>query len=190
MTPLTTIAVEIHQTKPFSSRRQEATVALLRTACLLHHRLESAASPHGLTLQQYNVLRILRGAGTAMPTMAIAERLVEPTPGITRILGRLQKAGLITRARGINDARQVLVAITPRGVTALAGCQSTVDPLDETCLATLDEDELGSLLGLLDRVRAGIRATAEARPDLLVGTPANHAAHAHPGRSARSRPTA
>jgi hypothetical protein len=76
---------EIRQSKPFDSPAQEAILALYRTSDMLRRRFSQLVEPHGISLQQYNVLRILRGAGKAgTPTLDIADRMIEMTPGVTR----------------------------------------------------------------------------------------------------------
>ena len=106
---------ELRQTRPFDSAAQEATLGLVRTADQLRRHFSSVVEPHGITVQQFNVLRILRGASPeALPTLEIAERMVEQTPGVTRLLDRLEAKRLITRARCPNDRRQVLCGITPQ----------------------------------------------------------------------------
>ena len=86
--------------RPFRTRSQEAYVALLRTAAdskrFLSHKLDA----EDVTLQQYNVLRILRGAGDGgLPTLSVAERMVERTPGVTRLIDRMERKGWVTRER-------------------------------------------------------------------------------------------
>ena len=79
------VAAEIRQRKPFPSVSAEATIGLFRTADMVHTQLEAVLEPRGVTMQQYNVLRILRGAGAGgLPTLEIGERMVERTPGVTR----------------------------------------------------------------------------------------------------------
>ena len=91
---------EIRQTKPFATPDEEATVALFRTADVLRGEAERALAEHGITAQQYNVLRILRGSHPEpLPTLEIAERMIERAPGITRLLDRLEAAGLVSRKR-------------------------------------------------------------------------------------------
>src|SRR6202008_362828 len=104
----------IKQRRPFRSRGQEGVLSLLRTADQLKRDFACLVEPHGLTLQQFNVLRILRGAGPkGLPPLDIAERMIEQAPGITRLLDRLEKKALVRRERCPEDRRQVLVAITP-----------------------------------------------------------------------------
>lgn len=145
---------EIKQTRPFRSLTQEAVLGLFRTADILRRSFSQLMEQHGLTLQQYNVLRILRGAGEkGLPTLAIAERMVERTPGITRLIDRLLKKALVERERPPGDRRQVLCRITDRGLALLARIDGPVDELDDHCLAMLDEEEKTVLIGILDRVR-------------------------------------
>src|SRR5215470_13333116 len=103
-----TVQDEIRQRKPFSSRAEEGVVALVRTADLLRRALTGVVEPEGITLQQYNVLRILRGADQdGLPTLDIAGRLVEHAPGVTRLLDRLQAKGLVRRQRSAEDRREI-----------------------------------------------------------------------------------
>src|SRR3954464_3107042 len=111
---------EIRQGKPFRSRGQEVVVALLRTADLVRRTVGRALEPHDITLQQYNVLRILRGAGDeGLPTLEIAERMIEHAPGVTRLLDRLQAKALVRRHRWADDRRQIRCWITPPGLALL-----------------------------------------------------------------------
>ena len=145
---------EIKQGRPFRSRGQEGLLSLLRTADQLKRDLASVVEPHGLTLQQFNVLRILRGSGSkGLPTLEIAERMIEQTPGITRLLDRLEKKALVRRARCPDDRRQVLVAITLGGLRLLAGLDGPVDGADNALLARLGSRRTITLIRLLDAVR-------------------------------------
>ena len=147
---------EIRQNRPFGSLHQEATLGVLRTADLLRRRISAVVEPFGVTLQQFNVLRILRGAGGPLPTLEIGERMVEQPPGVTRLLDRIEAKGLVTRERCAEDRRQVLDSITPAGLELLASMDGKVDGEDADPLAMLDDEETEQLIGLLDRVRAGL----------------------------------
>lgn len=145
---------EIRQSKPFRSRRQEAFVALLRTADLMRRKVAAVVEPHGITPQQYNILRILRGAGeNGLATLAIGERLIEQTPGITRLLDRLAAKKLIRRRRCAEDRRQVLCSITSAGLNLLARLEGPVDRMDREALGGLSGSEVRQLIELLDRIR-------------------------------------
>ncbi|MFP5247340.1 MAG: MarR family winged helix-turn-helix transcriptional regulator, partial [Thermoanaerobaculia bacterium] len=116
-----TLRDELKQTRPFVTRTQEAALALLRTADLVRRSIGAVVEPEGITMQQYNVLRILRGAGEkGLPTLEIAERMVEQTPGITRLIDRLETKQLVGRERCPTDRRQVFCRITKEGLALLA----------------------------------------------------------------------
>ena len=159
VTPPTTrkasaIQRELHQRKPFPSIEQEATVALMRTVDVIRGEFERALAPHGITAQQYNVLRILRGNHPEpLPTLEIAERMIERAPGITRLLDRLEAAGLVSRKRCGEDRRIVHCAITRAGLAMLAGTDELVRSLELGRAGRLSKVELAKLLELLDRMR-------------------------------------
>jgi DNA-binding MarR family transcriptional regulator len=149
-----TLQQEIRQAHPFRSPAQEATVAILRTADIVRRRLARVVEPHRITLQQYNVLRILRGAHPEpMPTLEIGERLIEQTPGITRLLDRLEEKGLVRRERCLEDRRLVHTWITRRGLELLQALDEAVDRADEEAVSALESGELEKLSAMLGRVR-------------------------------------
>lgn len=145
----------IQQKKPFRSDGQEAFVALLLTAEALRWPVQDLlASRSELTMQQYNVLRILRGAGRdGLPTLEIGARMIERTPGVTRLVDRLEAKGLVARERSADDRRQVRCTITGEGLALLRELDRPVDALDERLFAALAPAELRQLIELLDRVR-------------------------------------
>lgn len=145
---------EIKQTKPFRSVEQEAWLSILRSA----DQLKRWAAPHfeaaGLTEQQYNVLRILRGAGLCgLPTLAIAERLIEHTPGITRLIDRLESKGLVRRERPERDRRQVYCFITAGGLSLLESLDPEMDRRAAEPFAGVPKVELKSLILTLEKIR-------------------------------------
>lgn len=144
---------EIKQTRPFRTRAQEVVVALFRTANMVRKPFEALFANEGITFQQYNVLRILRGARAPLPTMEIAERMIEDTPGITRLVNVLDERGLIRREQWPGDRRQTLCQITPAGLRILEDLDPPVDALDDAAASALTDDELETLLQLLGRVR-------------------------------------
>jgi len=150
-----TVREAIRQTKAFASKRQEGALALLLTTEAVRWRFVELLSSHGeLTLQQYNVLRILRGAGPeGLPTLAICERMIERTPGITRLIDRLEKKDLVARARAAEDGRQVLCRITAQGLRVLKELDPGMDALDEAVLGSLTLNEVATLIRLLNKVR-------------------------------------
>lgn len=155
----TTIAEEIKQTRPFKTQRQEVSVALLRTADLMRRHIAVVVDAHGITGQQYNVLRILRGAGDqGLPTLEIAERMIEQTPGITRLIDRLEAKKLVSRERCPADRRQVFCRITKTGLALVNALDEPIRVAEEKALANLDARDLKSLVNLLDRTRDSLRA--------------------------------
>jgi DNA-binding MarR family transcriptional regulator len=150
-----TIRDEIRQTKPFASAADEAVVTLLGTADRVRTMLSAVTGAHDVTLQQYNVLRILRGAGPeGLPTLDIAARMIEHSPGITRLLDRLEARGLVRRVRCPQDRRQVLGHATEKARRLLAAVDGPVAEAGRELLAPLDAARTAELIGLLDAVRA------------------------------------
>jgi len=145
---------ELKQNKPFRSDMQEAAVALMRTADVVRRAGAAVIEPLGITVQQYNVLRILRGAGKeGLPTLEVAERMIEQTPGITRLVDRLEAKQLARRERCLHDRRQIFCHITPGGLELLARLDDPVLPAHHQVLKMLAPRDVEHLLLLLDRVR-------------------------------------
>ena len=147
---------EIQQTKPFSSKSQEGILGLLRTADVVRRFLGKVLEPFDVTPQQYNVLRILRGAGCqGLPTLSIGERMLEEAPGVTRLIDRLEAKGLVHRERSPQDRRQVLCWLTPEGKALVERIDAPMDAADDAALGMLAPAEQTELIRLLDAVRAG-----------------------------------
>lgn len=139
----------------FRSREQQATLGLLRTADAVKRSLAQVIEPYGITPQQYNVLRILRGAGTeGLPTLSIGERMIEQTPGVTRLVDRLERKGLVARTPCPKDRRRVFCRMTSKGLELLKELDDPVNRWDARSVSVLPPSELDSLIDLLDRVRA------------------------------------
>ena len=129
----------------------------MRTADDVRRFLGEEIVRAGITLQQYNVLRILRGAsGEALPTLEIGDRMIERTPGVTRLLDRLVDQDLVERHRCTEDRRRVLCSITEKGLDLLEALDPTIDARDRAAVGDLSDEELEGLLQLLARVRSGI----------------------------------
>lgn len=150
------IASEIKQSVAFSSIQQEAMLTLMRTTDRLKTQIgQCIAESTDLTYQQYNVLRILRGAGKdGLPTLQIAERMVEGTPGITRLIDRLIKKGLVERIRCPHDRRQVLCSITEAGLQCIKPLDKKLEQLNLTMLGHVSEPKLKQLITILDHIRS------------------------------------
>jgi DNA-binding MarR family transcriptional regulator len=148
---------EIQQRKPFASPSQEGTVGLLLTADRVRRALGRIVEPSGITLQQYNVLRILRGAGEeGLPTLDISQRMIEEAPGITRLMDRLEHKRLVRRKRCPSDRRQVLCWITAEGRELLGRLDGPMSAADASALSALSRADLEEMIRILDAVRAGL----------------------------------
>lgn len=148
------ILEEIRQSKPPASAGEETLLGLFRTADLLHREAARVTEPYGISGQQYNVLRILRGAGEkGLPTLDVADRLVEQAPGITRLLDRLERKKLIRRQRCAEDRRQVFCWITGEGLALLSELDVPVRRFGRDALKMLSVKEIRTLMRLLDRIR-------------------------------------
>ena len=144
---------EIKKSKPFESAEQEAHLNLIRTAQVLQEPWDRLMKPLNLSGTQYNVLRILRGAGEPLPCGQIGERMVTRDPDITRLLDRLEKRGLITRERTATDRRVVLAAITPEGLKLLKQLDQPVMDLHVKQLGHMGKEKLKALIDLLETAR-------------------------------------
>jgi len=148
------LQAEIKQRRPFRSREAEALLNVLRTADAMTQRLAEALKPYGLTPSQYNVLRILRGAGSEGSRCGeIAERLVAHDPDVTRLLDRLERTGLVTRARDVADRRVVRTRITAAGLALLKRADGPVDAVATTHFGSLGSRAIGQLIAALEAVR-------------------------------------
>lgn len=145
---------EIRQTRPFRSVYHEAFLSVLKTADVFRRAVSGVLQPHGITAQQYNVLRILRGAEPeGLPTLSIAERLIEETPGMTRLLDRLEAKKLIRRARCKTDRRQVLCRISPAGLRLLEQVGPSIAGPERRLARAWSASGARALIDLLDRAR-------------------------------------
>ncbi len=146
---------ELRQNRPFPSPAHEAVVGLMRTADLVRRQIVAILEPYGLTHQQFNVLRILRGAGDdGLPTLEVAERMIEQTPGITRLLDRLEAKELVRRQRCPRDRRQHLCWITPKGSALLQKLDVVTLRAPEESLKGLRPKDRLAFIKLLDAIRA------------------------------------
>jgi len=145
---------ELRQSKPFRTPAHEAALALFRTTDVLRRRLSQIIEHHGLTTQQFNVLRILRGAGDeGLPTLEVGNRLIEEAPGVTRLLDRLEARSLVRRERCPRDRRQHLCRITPAGLALLAGLDRELADAHDHVLRGLSAAQRKAFIRLLDAIR-------------------------------------
>jgi DNA-binding MarR family transcriptional regulator len=150
-----TLQAEIKQKAPFSSVEQEVYLNLLRTGDALSQQVEKLLRASGLSGTQYNVLRILRGAGRHGLTCGeAAARMVTHDPDITRLLDRLEKRKLIIRSRDTRDRRVVTTRITSEGLRLLKSLDKPVTELHRSLFGHVPGQDLKKLSSLLEKVRS------------------------------------
>ena len=149
---LTRIIVPVKQKPRSLTTEKEAVLNILKAADRIDRYLRELMKPWSLTTHQFNVLRILRGAGPeGLPTLDVGERMIEKTPGITRLLDRLEEKGLVRRERCRADRRQVLCYLTDKASALLAEMDEPIVVGDRACMARLTRDEQRQLSELLSR---------------------------------------
>lgn len=147
---------EIKKRKPFDSPAEEAYLNLLRTTTELAADFERLFKDAGLSEPQYNVLRILRGAGAdgaGLPCLEVASRMITRVPDITRLVDRLEAAELVERARTREDRRVVLVRITAKGLAAIAPLDGAIAEIHKRQMGHMTRKELDELSRLLVKAR-------------------------------------
>jgi DNA-binding MarR family transcriptional regulator len=148
------LAKEIRQTKPFASREEEAMLNLARTYESLNQRLAEFLKPFGLTATQYNMLRILRGAGSEGVTCSQAtERMLSPDPDVTRLLDRMETRGLIRRERSREDRRVVITRISPEGLELANGIDRPLGEFLRENMGRVGQRRLEELIEILESLR-------------------------------------
>ena len=145
---------EIRQAKPFASLQQEAELNIVRTAAVLTDSIERIFAPFGISVTQYNALRILRGAGSdGLCRNELRDRMITRMPDVTRLLDRMEEAGWVTRGRVTGDRRRVSARITEKGVRLLDELEEPLAREQERRLGNLSDEQLRMLSGLLTLVR-------------------------------------
>lgn len=150
-----TLRDELKMARPFKSLEEEAILSIARTAAVLEHSGAEALKPFNLTITQYNVLRILRGAGEpGLCRNEVGERLVTKVPDVTRLLDRMEATGLILRQRGGDDRRFVATRITDKGLRLLEKIDRELPAIHGKQLGHVSQKRLRELIGLLEEVRS------------------------------------
>jgi DNA-binding MarR family transcriptional regulator len=145
---------EIKQGKPFESLEAEVFLNLMRTADALSRRAEDILKLAGISHTQYNVLRILRGAGEqGLCCREVAERMITRDPDITRLVDRLERRGLLTRSRDSKDRRVITVRITAAGRKVLKDLDGPLSEHNRNLLSHMDKGDLRKLIELLEVAR-------------------------------------
>ncbi|MDQ3742971.1 MAG: MarR family transcriptional regulator [Acidobacteriota bacterium] len=142
------------RTRAESPSARSAYATLLSAADRVRASFEVVCAPFDITAQQYNVLRILRGTEPeGLPTLTIAERMIERTPGITRMIDRLEAKGLVAREVRPHDRRCVYCRITKKGLSLLELLDDPVEEFNRSAFRALSDAELKRLVALLERTR-------------------------------------
>ena len=151
---VTTLREEIKQSKPFESLEQEAHLSVIRTAAIVADEVDQFLKPYGITGTQYNVLRILRGAEPdGLCRNEVRDRMLTRMPDMTRLLDRMEEAGLVVRTRERDDRRMVLTQISPKGRELLADLDVAIQREHRSRFSKLSESELRAVIDILAKVR-------------------------------------
>lgn len=148
-----TLAEEI-QSRPIAPE-VAAFLNIVRTSDQLSFEVTQLLRPYGITQQQYNVLRILRGAGEAgLPCLEIGTRMVTRVPDVTRLVDRMERSGLVSRQRSDEDRRVVRIHISGAGLDLVERIAEPMRRLHRSQVDHLSQDQLETLNGLLEKVRS------------------------------------
>ena len=149
---------ELKKKRAFASLEQEAMLNILRSSDQLQNRFGRLFREFGLTSSQYNILRILRGEGKPLPSLEVADRMIQVVPAITGLIDRLEKAGLASRHRCEQDRRVVYIEITDKALKLLKKMDQPLIDLHSQLIGHLSPTELKDLIRLLEKVRAPLSA--------------------------------
>ena len=147
----------LRQTQPFRDCKQEAYLAVVRTASDLSHSLDLFLRPFEITQPQYNVLRILRGAGAeGLGRNEVRERMVNAMPDMSRLLDRMEKLGWLTRVRSDEDRRHVPTTITKAGLALLQKIDAPLAEHHQQQFQGVALPELQNILSVLEAIRSNL----------------------------------
>jgi DNA-binding MarR family transcriptional regulator len=145
---------EIKQRKPFASLEAEVYLNLMRTADALSRASQEILKLVDLSPNQYNVLRILRGAGRqGLCCREVAERMITRDPDITRLVDRLERRGLLTRHRNSKDRRVIMVRTSEAGQKLLKDLDRPMEESNRRQLGHMSQGDLRKLVELLEAAR-------------------------------------
>ena len=145
------IEQDISQAK-FRNEYQNATINLIYTFNWMNERIKTMLDQYDITPQQFNILRILRGAGKPISTLQIRQRRLDKMSDTSRIVDRLLKKDLVKKVTCEGDRRLVDVTISDQGLQLLERIDSHQDEMDSV-FKNLDEEQAALLNNLLDKIR-------------------------------------
>jgi len=149
-----TLRDEIKQNKPFTSLEQEAQLNIVRTGAVLMDDVEQLLRPYGITATQYNVLRILRGSEPGgLCRNELRDRMITRMPDMTRLLDRMEDAGLVARTREDEDRRMVRSRITAAGLKLLDDLEDVVLSGHKRRFENMNAEQIQTLIDLLTLIR-------------------------------------
>jgi DNA-binding MarR family transcriptional regulator len=134
----------------FPSEKVKALINIKYTANWIESHQTAFFKPYGISPQQFNILRILNGAGESIKVQTIKDRMIERAPNATRLMDKLCAKDLIDRIPCPNDRRVVHIEITNEGITLLAKIKKENN---ENLLKNLNQKEAKQLSDLLDKIR-------------------------------------
>jgi DNA-binding MarR family transcriptional regulator len=141
----------------FESSEQEAILNILVSSNHIKGRVDSACSKSGITVSQYNVLRILKGKyPDGYARFDIIGRMIDPAPDVTRLIDRLIKQGLVERFTSDTDRRLSMARITKKGIELLDLIKPQIDDINEIITKSLNSSEISKLSILLEKVYADL----------------------------------
>jgi DNA-binding MarR family transcriptional regulator len=147
--------------KKFESPAHEAMLALMVTASQVQSDMDKVCASFGISSQQYNILRILRGAendgSNGRSCGEIAERMIDRAPDVTRRIDALVKAGLVERDRSDEDRRVVLTRITKKGLTLLEKMHPEVSTRESKILEKVPQQDLAELTRVCEQLLAAVQ---------------------------------
>lgn len=148
---------DLKKRKPFETPEIEAILNIMRTSDQFENRFGRLFRRYGLTTSQYNVLRILRGEGKPLPSLEIAQRMVQVVPAITGLIDRLEKQQLVSRKRCAEDRRIVYIELTNKAVKLLKKIDKPDIELHHQLIGHLSRKELKELSRLLVKARESVK---------------------------------
>ena len=149
---------DLKKKNAFASPEQEAVLNILRTSDQFQNRFGRLLREHGLTLSQYNVLRILRGEGKPLPCREIGARLIQVVPAMTGLIDRLEAQSLVRRDRCSEDRRVIYIELTDAARTLLQQLDELMNELEQQLMGHLTRKELTQLSRLLEKSRLSLTA--------------------------------
>ncbi len=145
---------EAIQQPAFKSATHRAQVNILYTAAWINQQTGQALKPFGLSLQQFNILRILRGrAGKPATVKLLTERMLDKMSNASRLVDKLKEKGLVERQECAADRRRVDILITAAGLELIEAASEAVESTKTFAFRHLSEEEASILSNLLDKLR-------------------------------------